>query len=108
MTRTVPLVVGVFAALMFLAACGGDDDAPSEAEAVDLLTDELVSSADLPESDARCVSEAIIGDIGVDGLAEIGLATEGSGDFTDLSDEEQSRLFDLITDAFDECEIATN
>ncbi len=107
MTRALRLLGIALAALMFLAACG-DDDGPSESEAVDLLTQELVTSADLPEADAQCVSEAIVGDIGVDGLAEIGLATGGSGDFTDLSAEEQDRLFELITDAFGACDIEAN
>ncbi|HUW16799.1 MAG TPA: SHOCT domain-containing protein [Actinomycetes bacterium] len=90
------------------AISGGTTDDPSTSEAIDLLTDELVTSADLPRSDARCVSQVIVGDIGVDGLAEIGLAASGSGDFTDLSTAEQDRLFDLITGAFDACGIAAN
>ncbi|HUW02277.1 MAG TPA: hypothetical protein VMW08_08000 [Acidimicrobiales bacterium] len=107
MTRASRLVGAAFVALLLFSACGGDD-APSESEAIDLLTTELVAEVDLPEADARCVSTAIVDDIGVDGLEEIGLATGGSGEFTDLSEEEQTRLFDLITEAFGTCEIELN
>ena len=108
MPRASRLLGATFVALLLFAACGSDD-APSESEAIDLLTDELVSSdVGLAETEARCVSTAIVEDIGVDGLAEIGVATSGSGDFTDLSEEEQTRLFELITEAFGVCGVATN
>ncbi len=79
-----------------------------EAEAIDLLTTELVTSAGLSEADAACVSTNIIDTIGVDGLAEIGLAAGAGGDITSLSPEQQDDLFALIQGAFDVCGVLAN
>lgn len=107
MSRALRLTAALFASLLFVSACGGDD-APSEAEAIDLLTKELVTSAQLPEADAKCVATDIVEEIGVSGLAEIGVKSGGSGDFTELSAEDQAKLVELITASFGTCKVATN
>ncbi len=84
---------------------GGGD---FEAQAVELLTAELQTSAGLDAEEAACVAQNIIDTIGVEGLAEIGLAAGADGNIDDLSEEQNANLFSLITDAFGVCGVALN
>ena len=72
-----PAIVIVLA----LAGCGGESEDASVAEAIAAdLRSEQAFADDLREDEARCVGDAIVADLGVDGARDLGRADAGDAD----------------------------
>jgi len=72
-----PAIVIVLA----VAGCGGESEDASVAEAIAAdLRSEQAFADDLDEDEARCVGDAIVADLGVDGARDLGRADAGDAD----------------------------
>lgn len=92
-----PAIVIVLA----LAGCGGESQDASVAEAIAAdLRSEQAFADDLDEDEARCIGDAIVADLGVDGARDLGRSPSGDTD----GDQEVQDPFDV--DALTNDEVA--
>ena len=100
----VPAVLVMFA--LVAAACGGDDDsgAPTDSPLVQAIAASADSDPDSPLSnreDAECFASKIVGDIGEDRLAELGVTAENAGSIDDI--DFSSDELGVVVDSLDDC-----
>lgn len=106
--RKLLMIVGAIAILA--SACGGDDDdgavAAADSPLVGALAEQIVdgSDADSPianQSDAECWAGRIVGGIGEDRLAELGVSADNVGEIEDYDFTDGE--IDTIVDSLGNC-----
>jgi len=108
MARIVMVLVGV---ALVAGACSSADSgeggrSESEQELVDEMTSQILQDQDAASpfgaTEARCVSETIVDDIGLDGLDAMGITADDAGGFwVAASEDDANRFIDIAMSCVD-------
>lgn len=84
-----------------MTTCGGDGDGQG-GPIVDSIAESLAADGSLDAEQAQCLAQAMVDDIGIDRLLELGLS---GGDFEDAGPEVQQEMAGAILSAAEACDV---